>query len=104
MAASQIQLSDHFTLGKLVKFTLPSIVMMIVTSLYCVVDGIFVANYRKKVQLLAFVLKFDIFAQEPYCRIGHRGAKYSLNEKFAAVLENYHQKQLPGRNHAGKSY
>ena len=47
---NDIQLSDHFTLSKLVKFTLPSIVMMIVTSLYCVVDGIFVANFVGKTQ------------------------------------------------------
>ncbi len=49
-ANGAIALSDHFTLGKLVKFTLPSIVMMIVTSLYSVVDGIFVANCVGKTQ------------------------------------------------------
>ena len=39
-----IRLSDHFTLGRLLRFTLPSIVMMIVTSVYSVVDGLFVSN------------------------------------------------------------
>lgn len=39
-----IQLSDHFNYSKLFRFTLPSIVMMIVTSVYSVVDGLFVAN------------------------------------------------------------
>ena len=39
-----IQLSEHFTYGKLIKFTLPTIVMMIFTSLYGIVDGIFVSN------------------------------------------------------------
>lgn len=40
-----IQLSDHFTYSKLFRFTLPSIVMMIVTSIYSVVDGLFVSNF-----------------------------------------------------------
>ena len=40
----RIQLSDHFTYSKLFRFTLPSFVMMIVTSVYSVVDGLFVSN------------------------------------------------------------
>ena len=40
----RIQLSDHFTYSRLFRFTLPSIIMMIVTSIYSVVDGIFVSN------------------------------------------------------------
>ena len=40
----KIQLSDHFTYKKLLQFTLPSIIMMIVTSFYSVVDGLFVSN------------------------------------------------------------
>lgn len=40
----KIQLSDHFSYRKLLRFTLPSIVMMIVTSLYSIVDGLFVSN------------------------------------------------------------
>ena len=39
-----IRLADHFTLGRLLRFTLPSIVMMIVASIYSVVDGLFVSN------------------------------------------------------------
>ena len=42
---ASIQLSDHFTYKKLIKFTLPSIVMMIFTSIYGVVDGFFVSNF-----------------------------------------------------------
>ncbi len=44
----KIQLSDHFTYGKLLRFTLPSIIMMVFTSIYGVVDGIFVSNYAGK--------------------------------------------------------
>ncbi|MGN1382785.1 MAG: MATE family efflux transporter, partial [Eubacterium sp.] len=40
-----IQLSDHFTAEKMLRFTLPSIVMMIFTSIYGMVDGYFVSNY-----------------------------------------------------------
>lgn len=52
----KIQLSDHFTFGKLIKFTLPSIVMMIFTSIYGVVDGIFVSNFAGKTALAAINL------------------------------------------------
>lgn len=40
----KIQLSDHFSYRKLIKFTLPTIAMMIFTSIYGVVDGVFVSN------------------------------------------------------------
>ena len=43
-----IQLSDHFTFSRLLRFTLPSIAMMIFTSIYGVVDGIFVSNFAGK--------------------------------------------------------
>lgn len=49
----KIQLSDHFTYGKLARFTIPSIVMMIFTSIYGVVDGIFVSNYVGKTAFAA---------------------------------------------------
>ncbi len=40
----KIELSEHFTYEKLIKFTIPTIVMMIFTSIYGVVDGIFISN------------------------------------------------------------
>lgn len=43
-----IRLSDHFTYGRLLRFTLPSIAMMIFTSIYGVVDGYFVSNFAGK--------------------------------------------------------
>ena len=49
----KIQLSDHFTYGRLLRFTLPSIVMMIFTSIYGVVDGIFVSNFAGKTAFAA---------------------------------------------------
>lgn len=52
----RIQLSDHFTYGKLIKFTLPSIAMMIFTSIYNVVDGFFVSNFAGKIPFAAINL------------------------------------------------
>lgn len=49
----KIQLSDHFTYKKLLKFTFPSIVMMIFTSIYGVVDGFFVSNFVGKTPFAA---------------------------------------------------
>ena len=40
----QITLADHFTTGRLLRFVLPSIVMMVFISIYGVVDGLFVSN------------------------------------------------------------
>ncbi len=48
-----IQLSDHFTYKKLLRFTLPSIVMMLFTSVYGVVDGFFVSNFVGKTPFAA---------------------------------------------------
>lgn len=49
----RIQLSDHFTYKRLLRFTLPSIVMMVFTSIYGVVDGFFVSNYVGKTPFAA---------------------------------------------------
>ena len=48
-----IQLSDHFTYSKLLRYTLPSIAMMVFTSIYGVVDGYFVSNYVGKTPFTA---------------------------------------------------
>ena len=51
-----IQLSEHFSYGKLLRFTLPSIVMMVFSSIYGVVDGIFVSNFAGKTAFAAINL------------------------------------------------
>ena len=48
MSKTPIQLSDHFTASRLIRFTLPSIVMMIFTSIYGMVDGFFISNFVGK--------------------------------------------------------
>ena len=53
-----IQLSDHFTYNKLLRFTFPSIVMMVFTSVYGVVDGFFVSNFAGKTAFASVNLIF----------------------------------------------
>lgn len=55
-----IQLSDHFTYKRLLQFTLPSIAMMIFTSIYGVVDGFFVSRFVGKTPFAAvnFIMPF----------------------------------------------
>ena len=48
-----IQLSEHFTYKKLFRFCLPTIAMMLCTSLYSIVDGYFVSNYVGKTAFAA---------------------------------------------------
>ena len=48
-----IQLSDHFNYKRLLRFTAPSIVMLIFTSIYGVVDGFFVSNFVGKTAFTA---------------------------------------------------
>ncbi len=52
----RIQLADHFSYGRLIRFTLPSIGMMIFTSIYGVVDGFFVSNFAGKTPFAALNL------------------------------------------------
>ena len=49
----QIHLSEHFTYAKLLRFTFPTIVMLIFTSIYGVVDGVFVSNFAGKTAFAA---------------------------------------------------
>lgn len=55
-----IRLSDHFTYGRLLRFSLPSMLMMVVTSIYGIVDGYFISNYVGKTPFAAvnFIMPF----------------------------------------------
>ncbi len=55
-----IQLSDHFTYARLFRFTLPSIIMMMVTSIYSVVDGLFVSNVVGDMALAAVNIVYPL--------------------------------------------
>lgn len=54
--SESIRLSDHFSYSKLLRFTLPSICMMVFTSIYGVVDGLFVSNFVGKTPFAAINL------------------------------------------------
>lgn len=56
----EIHLSDHFTYKKLLRFTFPSVIMMVFTSLYGVVDGFFVTNYAGKTALAAINFVYPV--------------------------------------------
>lgn len=53
MAKKMIQLSDHFNYRRLLRYTLPSILMLIFTSVYSVADGFFVSNFTGKTPFAA---------------------------------------------------
>lgn len=55
-----LQLSDHYTLPRLLRFTLPSVSMMVFTSVYLVIDGFFVSNYVGKTALAAVNMVYPI--------------------------------------------
>ena len=57
---STIRLSDHFTFGRLLRYAFPSIVMLVFTSIYGVVDGFFVSNFVGKIPFAAvnFIMPF----------------------------------------------
>lgn len=56
----KIQLSDHFSYSRLLRFVFPSIVMMIFTSIYGVVDGLFVSNFVGKTPFAAINLIWPV--------------------------------------------
>jgi len=72
----RIQLSEHFTYSKLLRFTFPSIIMMIFTSIYSVVDGIFVSNFAGKTPFAAInlIMPLLIITGAPGFMIGTGGS------------------------------
>jgi len=57
----RIRLSDHFTFSRLLWYTFPSMVMMVFTSIYNIIDGLFVSNYVGKEALAAVNLVYPVF-------------------------------------------
>ena len=57
-----IHLSDHFTYKKLIRAVIPSVLMMIFTSLYTIVDGVFVSNVVGKVPFAGLNLIFPVIS------------------------------------------
>lgn len=56
----KIQLSDHFTYKRLLRFVLPTVAMMIFMSIYSIVDGFFVSNFAGKTPFAAVNLVMPV--------------------------------------------
>ena len=64
----RIQLSDHFTYNKLLRFSISTVLMLICTSLYSIVDGFFVSNFVGKQPFAALNLIFPVLmGAAPLC-------------------------------------
>ncbi len=60
MSKERIHLSDHFTFRKLLRFTLPMILMMLFSSIYWIVDGTFIANFAGENEFAGVNLIFPV--------------------------------------------
>lgn len=82
-----IQISEHFTYKKLLRFTLPSIIMMVFTSIYGVIDGFFVSNFVGKTPFAAvnFIM--------PFLMILGRRRIYVRYRRQCADFQNYGRRQ-----------
>lgn len=56
----RIKLSEHFNYGKLLRFVLPSIIMMVFVSVYSIVDGFFVSNFVGEIEFASLNLIFPL--------------------------------------------
>lgn len=72
----RIQLSDHFNYTRLIRFVMPSILMIVCTSVYSIVDGLFVSNFVGKTPFAAINLTFPVLmgVSTIGCMIGTGGA------------------------------
>ncbi len=96
----EIKLSDHFTFRRLFRFVIPSIVMMLFTSIYGVVDGFFVSNYVGKTEFAAvnLIIPFTMILSAFGFMIGTGGSalvsmklgqkmKQEANEIFSMLIK-----------------
>ena len=96
----EIKLSDHFTFGRLFRFVIPSIGMMIFTSIYGIVDGLFVSNFVGKTEFAAlnFIMPFPMLLGAFGFMIGTggsalvsmtlgQGKKKEANEIFSMLIK-----------------
>ena len=94
-----IQLSDHFTHRRLLRFTLPSICMTVFTSIYGIVDGFFVSNFAGKTPFAAinFIMPvlmilgiigfmFGTGGSALIARLLGEGKKQKANETFSLIV------------------
>jgi Na+-driven multidrug efflux pump len=84
----QIQLSDHFTYGRLLRFVFPSILTMFFTTIYSIVDAAFVSNFVGKTSFAAvnLVMPVLMLIAAPGVMMGAGGS--ALVAKFLGEGDN----------------
>lgn len=90
----KIKLSDHFTLSRLLKFVAPCILMMVFTSIYGVVDGLFISNVVGDTAFAAvnLIMPFLMILGSFGFMIGTGGSAIiskTLGEKDSVKANNY---------------
>ena len=83
----RIQLSDHFTYKKIWRFSLPPIVMMVFTSIYGVVDGLFVSNFVGKVPFAAINLMIGTGGSALVAKTIGEGDREKANRYFSMMIQ-----------------
>ena len=83
----QIQLSDHFTYGRLLRFVFPSILTMFFTTIYSIVDAAFVSNFVGKTSFAAvnLVMPVLMLIAAPGVMMGPAAARSSQNSSARAI-------------------
>lgn len=71
-------LSEHYTYKTLLRFTIPSVIMMIFTSIYGVIDGLFISNFAGKTPLAAinFIMPYLMILSAGGFMLGTGGNAY----------------------------
>lgn len=57
-----VRLSDHFTYKKLIRAVIPPVLMMLFTSLYTIVDGVFISNFAGKTPFAGLNLIYPVIS------------------------------------------
>lgn len=91
----KIQLSDHFTYKRLIRFVFPSIIMMICTSMYSIVDGLFVSNFAGKTAFAAVNLILPVSMGVGADGVAAYGVIMYANFIFAAIYLGYSMGSAP---------
>lgn len=97
----QIQLSDHFDYKRILRFTLPSVLMLVFTSIYGVVDGFFVSNFADKTAFTAinFIYPYIMILGAPGFMLGTGGSAL-----ISKILGEDAGKSFDGPTRADKTF
>lgn len=79
----KIRLSDHFTYGRIIAFTLPSVLMLLCSSIYSIVDGLFIAHFvgANGLSAISIIMPLPMFVGAFGCMLG-TGGSAEVNKKL----------------------